>query len=157
MAFHIHVPKPLHGWKAMINEVFVIAPCVTAQLERLEALLGRIYTKVILLRGMNTKSEDLQGRLTLQGYPLEQSADLRAELLRDILSQKQRAKANAINSAQTLSQFRLVEFAPSIEEIEARRAALTPGKTVGLTAFQYCQRNSLPLADWRAEVAKAKI
>lgn len=25
MALHIHVPKPLHGWKAFFNEIFVIA------------------------------------------------------------------------------------------------------------------------------------
>ena len=25
MAFHLHVPKPIHGWKQFFNEVAVIA------------------------------------------------------------------------------------------------------------------------------------
>ena len=258
MAFHIHVPKPLHGWKAFTNEIavivlgvlialaleagvealhwrhkveggqerlkdelllngaymaeqVVIAPCVAAQLDKLQsrltasegqnnpapiirsgpfvttlrmptrywpsqtwealqqdgtsnhfpgdvqAQLGQIYQKVILLREMNVKSEDRQGSLQLLGYPMELSSDLKAGLLRDIFGQSQRTQSSALNSAQALAQFRNIEFAPSNDEIEERRASLTPGKANGVTTFQYCKQNNLPLADWRAEVAKVKI
>jgi len=38
MAFHIHVPKPLHGWKAFCNEIAVIVIGVLIALA-LEALV----------------------------------------------------------------------------------------------------------------------
>ena len=119
-----------------------------------QAMLGRTYQKTMILRDLNTKSEDRQGSLRLLGYPIELTADIKADLLRDIWSQLQRTQTSALNAGQTLALFRLIEFAPSFDEIERRRTILTPWQVGNLTSIEFCKNNNLPLADWKLEIAK---
>jgi len=120
----------------------------------IQAQLGRIYQKILFIRDLGTKSDDRRGVFTMFGFPVELTPEIKAEFLRDILNQHQRMQFSALNSAQTLAIFRRLDFAPSEDQIETRRRDLTTGNKGAVSSVEYCRANNLPLADWRAEVAK---
>lgn len=85
MAFHIHVPKPLHGWKAFLNEIMVIVIGVLIALG-LEAIVEELHWR--------HKAEDGRKRLQLEmtanfGFAAEQ-----AEVTPCILAQLDRLRAH---------------------------------------------------------------
>lgn len=119
-----------------------------------QAQLGRIYQKILFVRDLSNKTDDRRGVFTMFGFPVVLTAEIKAEFLRDIMNQHQGMQFSALNSAQTLAIFRKLDFAPSEDQIEARRLELTTGNKSAVSSVEYCRANNLPLADWRTEVAK---
>ena len=121
-----------------------------------QATLGQIFEKVGQLRDLNVKSDDGMGKLRLLGQPIVLSPELTADLLAALWGQSMRSQVSSLNSSQTLMLYRRITFAPSFDEIEARQQALTPGRSGDLRTLQYCRIQGLPIANWRADVEKAR-
>ena len=121
-----------------------------------QATLGQIFEKVGQLGDLNVKSDDGLGKLRLLGQPITLSPELKADLLSALWGQVQRSQVSSLVASQTLMMYRKIEFAPSFDQIEARQQALTPGRSGDLRTLQYCRSQGLPIADWRADVEKAR-
>ena len=145
---------PSRTWPSQTWEALQQDGTSNHMLGDVQATLGRVYQKTIIMRDSTIKSEDSQGSFRLLGYPIELTADIKADLLRDIGNQFERTKTNAFLAGQTLAQFQKLKFAPSYDEIEHRRGSLTPWQKQSLTTVKYCKQANLPLANWQAEITK---
>jgi hypothetical protein len=121
-----------------------------------QAKLGLLFEKVRQLRDITVKSDDGLGTLRLLGQPIALSPDLKADLQAALWAQLLRSETSSLNASQTLMLYRQIDFAPSFDEIEARQEVLTPGRSGDLRTLDYCRREGLPIADWRADVEKAR-
>ena len=258
MAFHIHVPKPLHGWKAFFNEISVIvigvlialgleavveelhwrhkvsegrerlkaeltsnstaaaelvitAPCIQAQLDQIEKSLlpeggarvlvplyrdqysatavkmprrnwpshtweamlqdgtanhlsgdmqltiDHIYQQVAQMRERRAGADERVPALRLAGYPGTITPEIRANLLEGVWSQSERVNSGRGIAAQIIARVRSIGMIESDAAIDERLEAMAKGNGMNQSTLAYCRSRGLPLADWKAEVAKVRL
>lgn len=90
MPFHIHVPKPLHGWRAMLNEILVIVIGILLALG-FEQCVEWAHWKEKVAEGETQLSEETLGAVALSAQYFAvspcvhaQLAQVRLHLLQDV-------------------------------------------------------------------------